>query len=148
MSKLRKFLSLSRSDRRLLLAAFGWLGLVKLGLVFMPFKRVHETIKRFDRPPKRVPKGPVPSVERVVWALDVATRNLPGTILCLPRALAARLLLTRLGYESDLHIGVAKSETGEFEAHAWIEREGTIVVGELEDMDRYRPLSPIEGKPL
>ena len=57
------------------------------------------------------------------------------------------MLLGWRGHPTHLRIGVAHSATGQLQAHAWIESEGKIVVGDLADLARYRPL-PMEGKEL
>jgi hypothetical protein len=55
------------------------------------------------------------------------------------RALAAQIMLGHAGVASSLHIGVTKGEKGEFEAHAWLECQGKVVVGKGE-LERYSPL--------
>ena len=66
--------------------------------------------------------------ERVTWALAKVSRLVPRAS-CLPRAIAAELLLTRMGYRATLHIGVARTHRHGLEAHAWVDSEGIIVVG-------------------
>jgi hypothetical protein len=61
------------------------------------------------------------------------------------RALASEYVLGRLGYPCELKIGVAKGAAGEFAAHAWLESEGRVVIGEFE-VDRYTALSAAEGR--
>jgi hypothetical protein len=57
---------------------------------------------------------------------------------CLVRAMAAKVLLAANGKASLIHIGVAG--TGEsFEAHAWVECDGEVVLGG-EEAGRYRTL--------
>jgi len=48
-------------------------------------------------------------------------------VSCVPKALAARRLMHSAGYPSQLRIGVISQPT--FEAHAWLEHEGSIIVG-------------------
>lgn len=55
----------------------------------------------------------------------VAARG-PYRANCLKRSLALWWLLRRRGIDSELRIGVRKSETG-FEAHAWIEYDGQVI---------------------
>lgn len=50
---------------------------------------------------------------------------------CLPQALAAESLLTRGGIAADLQIGVMKTPAGKLLAHAWVESDGRIIVGDL-----------------
>jgi hypothetical protein len=66
------------------------------------------------------------SVEKLVWAVETASRCLPGTT-CLPRALAAQALLACSGFPSQIEIVVAKDEG--FRAHAWLLCYGQVILG-------------------
>ena len=68
---------------------------------------------------------------RIVWSVEVTSRYVPRAT-CLTQAIAAQTLLARRGYRSQLRIGVARDRDGAFIAHAWIEHEGRIVLGERE----------------
>ena len=57
---------------------------------------------------------------------------------CLTKALTAQKLLKKYGYHSQIKIGVGKDIKGEFEAHAWLEYAGKVVLGESEK--EYVPL--------
>jgi hypothetical protein len=58
---------------------------------------------------------------------------------CLVQALAARWLLARRGIASDLHIGVLKNDDA-LEAHAWLERDGRVLVGGAASPAVFHPL--------
>lgn len=45
---------------------------------------------------------------------------------CLSQSLVMRLLLNREGISSELKIGV-RQDDGKFDAHAWLEKEGTLL---------------------
>ena len=66
----------------------------------------------------------------IVWAGQTAARYTPFST-CLSGALALQRLLSRNGHASTLHIGVAR-DASDFVAHAWIERDGTVLIGEDE----------------
>jgi len=85
-------------------------------------------------------------VDKVVWAVRVASRYMPGRVKCLAQALTAQVLLERRGYQTQLRIGVAKGEGGQLEAHAWVESQGRIVIGGLKDLARYTTLPTLEAK--
>ena len=55
---------------------------------------------------------------------------------CLVQAIAAQILYSHNGIPTDLHIGV-KKQNGDLEAHAWIECNGEIVVGEMAEPEDY-----------
>ncbi len=81
---------------------------------------------------------------RVGWAVAAAARRLPGTT-CLVEGLAAVALLRRRGYRPVLHVGVRRPGGGQGErldAHAWVECDGRVVAGKLENLVEYRVLAP------
>ena len=87
-------------------------------------------------------------IERLLWAIVVAGKYVSGTT-CLSLALAGRMMLNSYGYPAHIHIGVAKDHTGSFGAHAWLESEGTIVIGGQESTSLFAPLGVIgEGNLL
>jgi len=85
------------------------------------------------------------SVDKVIWAVSVASHYMPGGVKCLARALATQILLHWHGYPADLQIGVAKGEAGQLEAHAWVESQGQIVMGYLSNLSRFTPLPALGG---
>jgi len=70
-------------------------------------------------------------LDEVRFAVITAARNVPWNAVCLPQAIAGKLMLARRGYASTLHLGVARTPAGGLLAHAWLEVDGQIVVGEL-----------------
>jgi hypothetical protein len=142
MIKFRKFFDLSRPDRRLLISATIALGAVRFGLWVIPFRFLHTVLLRLERPRFRFQRKGRPSVGRIVWAVKIASPIVPSAT-CLAQALATKLLLRRRGYDPALRIGVTRNEAGEFQAHAWIEYDGDIVLGYLSDMSRYSKLPPL-----
>lgn len=65
---------------------------------------------------------------RMTQAVAQAARRVPRAT-CLVQALALRWMLRRRGISCDLRVGVSRSERGEFEAHAWIECGGELLIG-------------------
>jgi hypothetical protein len=74
--------------------------------------------------------------------VTVAGRYVPNAT-CLPQSLAAQVLLGRHGYLTQLRIGFARDKEGRLKAHAWLEKEGEVIVGG-EDYLHYTPLPDIE----
>jgi hypothetical protein len=65
---------------------------------------------------------------------------MPGTVKCLARALTVKVLLARSNCDSKLIIGVAKNPLQQLEAHAWVEVQERVVIGQIHDLDRFTPL--------
>lgn len=80
---------------------------------------------------------------RILWAIDTVNPFVSHAT-CFPRALTAKTLLAQAGFESTLRIGITKSLEGKLEAHAWLERDGQVIIGDLEDLQRYT-LLPTES---
>jgi hypothetical protein len=143
MRRLRKFLRLTSCDRHLLITAALLMSAIRLGLWLLPFRVLRQVVKSLTavRPaPQQI------SINQVVWAVEVASGYMPGGVKCLARALTTQILLSRRGYSTELRIGVAKNQQGQLEAHAWVESQGSVIIGELADLTRFTPLPNLEGK--
>ena len=82
-------------------------------------------------------------LERLVWAVRAVARRLPGCT-CLVSALTLQRLLSRQGYVSELHVGVARQgET--FAAHAWLMRDGKLLIGETDGETYVRLMAWMSG---
>ena|SRR5687768_1447553 len=138
-STIRKFVRLSPPDRSLLIRSVLLVGAARLALWALPFNTARRLIARRAR----WSPVPYPTTERIGWAVSVAKRFIPKGN-CLPQALAAESLLTRGGYPVQLRIGVAKTDDGRLDAHAWVESNGRLVVGDLtQGLASYTPLPPL-----
>ena len=122
MRKLAAYFALPRADRRLLIEAFATLVFVRVALQVWPIERLRQWSGRLGRGAK--------PVDRIAWAVRVASRRLPGTA-CLSSALALQRLLSAQGRVSELHIGVARQDKGII-AHAWIVCDEQVLIGDEE----------------
>lgn len=128
MKRLHKFLHLTSGDRRLLVSTALLLAAVRLGLRLLPFRILQRVLNRLASAPAGSLGANRSSVDRLVWAVTVASHYVPKAT-CLTQALAAQVLLGRRGHLSQLRVGVAKGEEGQLEAHAWLESQGKVIVG-------------------
>jgi hypothetical protein len=147
MQRIRKFLSLSATDQHLLVTSALLLGAVRLGLWLLPFRTLQRLLADMTRTPTALQMTDQSSIDRVSWAVAAASRHVPAAT-CLTQALATQVLLGRLGCPATLRIGVARGERGEFQAHAWVEYQGRVVVGGSDAPSRFTPLPSLEGKRL
>lgn len=145
MKRLCKFLNLTHSDRHLLLSVICLLNTIRLGMRLLSFQRLRQLLARFSQTKFLSQTLEQLSIDKIVWAVNVASFYTPGHVKCLARALTTQLLLIRCGYSPELRIGVAKGDKGQFEAHAWVEHQGVVVIGNLSDLGRFTPLPSFEA---
>lgn len=145
MQRLRKFLHLGNSDRQLLVSAAFLLIAIKFGLWLLPFQTWQGLLARTIKTNLELQNKDKISVDKIAWMVNVASRYMPGGVKCLARALATQVLLGRYGHKAQIRLGVAKSKSGQLEAHAWVESHGRVVIGNLKDLGRYTPLPNLEG---
>ncbi|WP_081716949.1 lasso peptide biosynthesis B2 protein [Leptolyngbya sp. Heron Island J] len=141
MRRLNRLLKLSGSEFRVLLFACLLLNGIRLALFLFPFNSIRQRLTQFSTVWICQDENSPISVRFIGWAIHIAGRYTLGTAKCLVRALTAQLLLTRYGYPHQLHIGVAKSAADTLEAHAWIEYQGRVIVGQLNDLSRFKSLA-------
>ena len=135
MRMLRRFLSLPIRDQRLLVSAIILSFFFKIALrccslrtLLLLSSRVYPLFGR-----TRIPVTQI--TDRVVWAVSVVARRIPAAANCLSKALTAKFLLALEGYPTVLEIGVKKSDSNQFTAHAWLKSEGRILIGSAERND-------------
>lgn len=123
--RLRRFLQMSHRQRLLLIEAALFLGLARLALLTLPFGRIAPWLQRSPDSGSHDRE----TVLAVGEAVAIAARNVPWNSVCLPQAMAAKVMLARRGQGSALHLGAAKA-SDRLTAHAWLVAGGEVVVGE------------------
>ena len=142
MNRIRRFWGLSGQKQRLLIYACLLLNGIRLALWLFSFNFVRRRLGDLSTVWTRHPVGQPVSVALVAGAVAIAGRYTPGTARCLVRALTTQALLDHYGYPHQLHIGVMKNDLS-VEAHAWIEYQGRVVVGGLDNLQEFKPLVPL-----
>jgi len=132
----RAFRALDAEGRRLIVEATVLLAFVWVGLRTLSFATLRRLLDGYA---KRVAAGSRAPLPRIGWAVDAVGRRFPAARTCLMEALAADVMLRRRGYRSEVHFGVRKrnDRSQPLDAHAWVECNGGIVVGELENLADY-----------
>jgi hypothetical protein len=78
--------------------------------------------------------------------IPILARFVPGAS-CLTQAMAAQFFLARLGYQSDMRVGVRQDETGQILAHTWLLSEGKIVLGgHPSDLQTYEAIVDLSSR--
>jgi hypothetical protein len=98
--------------------------------------------ERFARAGKR-PAGTAGEAE-IVRAVRLSSRYVPRAS-CLVQALTTQILMGRNGHPVQVHIGVALNRESGFRAHAWVESQGRVLVGQVEELASYSPMLVLDA---
>ena len=137
MTDLKRFLQFPARKRWLLIESAALLLLVRAALWLLPFEVLLRWTRRIGQSAR--PAAMASPRRRRRLGRAQSQQADPGAT-CLTQALAGRILLARAGHLSELRIGVRKSPGTGFEAHAWLEHGGQVVLGGLDDLSRYVPM--------
>jgi hypothetical protein len=131
MSRIRKFFALAAERRRLLVQAAILLAGIRVGLLVLPFITIRSALAWLAAGGggRRRSGSGTDGTEWAVWAVEAVGSRIPAIGTCLTQALAAHVLLGRMGQHTDLRIGVKRDATGKFGGHAWLERDGVVLIG-------------------
>lgn len=130
----------SRGTWTLLLQAALLLVAVRLMLWALPSGVVLRATFRLATCTERLTRRGRRGAVAIAAAVRAASCYVPHAT-CLTQAVAAQLLLARYGFASHLRLGVARDPAGAFQAHAWVERAGEVVIGGDRPVDAYVSLS-------
>jgi len=126
--RLRRFSALERPARGLFLRAVVLLPLVVLSLRWRGFRETQAALQRFLPKANPEPDAALASkiTELTAHMVNAADRHGLVHPSCLAKSLTLWWLLGRQGIPSQLRIGTRKDKE-KFEAHAWVERDGTAL---------------------
>ncbi|AVS73408.1 lasso peptide biosynthesis B2 protein [Paracidovorax cattleyae] len=132
LRRLRAFLRLPRFERCLFFPAWLLLGLARVAVLCLGFRRLAPWLGR------AVAETPsLPPLEQRGWrraqqigrTLRLAARHTPWQSNCLAQALAARCLLGVFGIPHAVCFGVARLDASQLQAHAWVVAGQGFVTG-------------------
>jgi len=134
-----KFVRLSPAEKRVLVFATFLVASTRLGLSVVPVQTTRRMLRWLAPLPGQCRAVDCHSVSQLTWAVRAAGRFVPRAT-CLTQALAGQALLARYGHAARLRAGVARDEQGKIEGHAWLEHGGEVVVGGIDELERYTDL--------
>ena len=145
-----RFIQLTSPERKLFIKTYLLLTVIRLGLVLRSFNRLRRLLERMSRhnpvaAPDLVRQRQL--VGQTHWAVNACCKFMPGSVKCLAKALTMKTLLDQYNCPSKLVIGIDKNSVDQLEAHAWIEYEGHVVMGQLDDLSRFKPLPSLPQPP-
>jgi hypothetical protein len=138
LRRLKKFFSLSFSDKLLLLNAFFVVASIRLALKVFSFPRFKNVYSSAIATNDQIDVKDE-AIKQNVWAIESVSYTLSA--VCLPQALALKYML-RKDKATEIVIGVRKNE--KFEAHAWVKKNGKILIGDSPATNQQ----PLDFQPL
>jgi hypothetical protein len=141
MRLIARYKQLSARERRLFFHALVLVVCIRMRLWLLPVRLTRSWVERQSKPAGGWRDLERRSIGEVAWAVEAASRRIPAAT-CLTQGLATQVMLGQLGQRSELRLGVARSAQGQFEAHAWVETQGRIVIGgAIKGFERFAQLS-------
>jgi hypothetical protein len=129
------FFRLSFAEQGWLIVASFYLLFASIALKRWPLRRTQFLLLKLGRSVRVSPSSL--TIERALWAVEMATPYIPRGNNCFVRALALQTLLSHRSLETQLYVGFAPKERT-MEGHAWLEHGNKVLIGEIEDLSRYR----------
>lgn len=130
----RKFLVISRAKKLLILEAFLLLGIARLAIITLPFKKIASYLGNLDQEIDWTEETDL--LKEVAWAVNGVARFTPWKSNCLARAAAVAIILRRRGISYSIYLGVARDETNNLTAHAWL-RSGQLYLTGGENREQF-----------
>ena len=138
---LRRLVEVPAVERRLLLSALFVLSSMRVALWVTSTPWLLRSV--LGRDAHRAGRSPDVAAADVGLAVRRAARVVPQAT-CLPQALAVMWMLAGRGHAGALRIGVKRGTAGELVAHAWVEHENRIIIGN-HGVKQYAVLPSLEG---
>ena len=131
LRKIKKFLSLPWSSKGLWLEAVFWLAVARYRIARMPFREWAGKLGEHmaDVPTIELKPQQREQVKLISWAVQSAAMHVPWQAVCLPQAMAAKIMLRRRSIPSVLYLGMRKGDTNPYHAHAWVQAGGEAITG-------------------
>lgn len=133
----------NRKEKVLLLEAFLFLGLARMGVLILPFRWLAKTLGQHMREDQAsLPTDDLKLARMIGAAVSSAANYTPWGSVCLPQAVTAKWMLKRRRIPATVYLGVMKDETKseKLAAHAWI-RCGHIILTGAKGHHQYTVVS-------
>jgi hypothetical protein len=124
--RLRRFRALDGQARSIFVRAMLVLPLVSQSLRWRGFSATRESLRLRSAPGRKPSTSENQNVELAARMVKAAVRHSLWRASCLEESLTLWWLLARQGVSCEVRIGVRK-RAEEFEAHAWVERDGVAL---------------------
>ena len=143
MHKLIRLIHTPKSEILLLANTFILLNLVRLGLFLLPFSGLNKLLKNIAISIwLKLGQREKIEVAKILHAVHTSSYYVFGNPKCLAKALTTQTLMKAFGYRCDLKIGVMNADK-KFEAHAWIEYQDRVIIGNLSNLHSFAQIASI-----
>lgn len=115
-------------EKLLFLEAIMWLSLAKLGLIFLPFRKILPLLQQ-----KTSREVGITKLDSIKVALSRASVATPWRSTCLTRSIAARWMLKQRKIPSRMAIGMGHDSKGKILMHAYIAVRNVDIVSRIDD---------------
>ena len=119
--KLQTFRRLNWHTKGLMLHTFILMGIVRLSILKVPFKKISPYIgeknkeSSYEMDPLSYQKA-----KEISDIVAIMSRHTPWESKCLVQAMVAQYMLKKAHIPTTLYLGVCKGAQGEMKAHAWL----------------------------
>lgn len=147
--KLGKFFRLPFRKKRFLAEAFIKLGIGRLLVLLVPFRKIKQFVEKGPVDPIKQKQRNVSGtaeLELVKWSVAVMSRYTPWKSKCLVQAITAHNMLLRRGIASTIYFGVARESESTLAAHAWLKCGEMVVTGD-QSRERFSTVMQIGYPP-
>lgn len=135
--KIKSFASIHKEVKLLFFKAYLLSAVVKLGLIFFPFKVVLNWQGKINaETPDTTDDLSFLFRKNLKSAIALCDKYTIWKTECYTQALTAKILLNRNNIPGTIYIGFKKDENGKYEGHAWLRSYDLIITGGAK-MDNY-----------
>jgi hypothetical protein len=149
LNKIRKFTTLSLEEKKLFLEAYVMLGVMRVAILTVSFKRLTRSLEHQAQRPDlaTLTESQQEKAIKTGQAITRAVAYTPWESACLVQSLTAHKMLQKRGIPGFFYLGVMKDKESEekMKAHAWTQCGETIITG-AKGHEAYTILSVLRWK--
>ena len=117
----------------LLLGSLCLLGLVRFAILILPFRYLTPFMgKKMAESPSEISSHQLTRAVKIGWSVNKISHFTPWESKCLVRAFTAQIILKILKTPSTLYLGIAKADSNQLLAHAWLRCGSLTITGATE----------------
>ncbi len=135
---MKRYLKLSFTMKLAVILVFVLLGITRLAIIVIPFKHLSKLLGRKNESTESEEKHErLIRAAKIGWIVETMSKFTPWESKCLVKAITAQLLLRVIGVSSTLYLGVAKDDSNQLIAHAWL-RCGQLILTGANEAPRFK----------